>query len=204
MSKFKVRLKIQGLELEIDGSREDVPAIAHSLQQQVGGLMNPAGTMIEGELEPAKLAAVTVSPEAPAKARRRRRRPTQGGGAPNGESRASADAAKDFRHSPEDWGFPRQDWTTAVKSVWLLYVVEKQDGSKELTAKEIALTFNKHFKQAGAIKAHNVTRDLGKLKAQAPSQVSEDTGSTPSRWFLTTAGYQRAEELVIEARGGTA
>jgi hypothetical protein len=38
MSKFKFKLKLQGLELEMEGSRDDIPLIAHNLGNQLTGL----------------------------------------------------------------------------------------------------------------------------------------------------------------------
>jgi hypothetical protein len=39
MPKFKIRLKIQAFELEVDGEREDIPAINNALQQQFTALI---------------------------------------------------------------------------------------------------------------------------------------------------------------------
>lgn len=47
MAKFRMRLKIQGFELEVDGEREDIPAITSAIQQQFKGLVQPAELMID-------------------------------------------------------------------------------------------------------------------------------------------------------------
>lgn len=41
MSKYKFRLKITGLEMEYEGTREDIPVITKQLNQQFGGLISP-------------------------------------------------------------------------------------------------------------------------------------------------------------------
>lgn len=199
MAKFKVRLKLEGLELEIDGSREDVPVIAEALQKQVGTLVNPTGALIEDSKEPEPLPKPESQDQTPKKKTRRRRKP-----------RATAnlqpdDAVQpiDFKHDPSVWGSPLQSWSTANKSVWLIYVVDKQAKVNELSFKQIELTFNKHFRQSGEIKGSNINRDLGKLKTKQGSApaVGENTTVDPSTWYLTDAGVKVAEELVKEARG---
>lgn len=42
MAKFRIRLKLQGLELEVDGEREDIPLISSAVQRQLTGLIQPA------------------------------------------------------------------------------------------------------------------------------------------------------------------
>jgi hypothetical protein len=49
MAKFRVRLKLQGMELEIDGEREDMPAISTAVQQQLASLIRPAAGLASGE-----------------------------------------------------------------------------------------------------------------------------------------------------------
>ena len=50
MAKFHVKLKLQGLELEVEGSRDDIPSIRQSLNQQLAGLLEPATDMAEGKI----------------------------------------------------------------------------------------------------------------------------------------------------------
>ena len=49
MAKFRMRLKIQGFELEVDGEREDIPAITSAIQQQLSGLIQPAEMMVDDQ-----------------------------------------------------------------------------------------------------------------------------------------------------------
>ena len=39
MSKFKFKLKLQGLELEMEGAREDIPLMAQNLGNQLTGTL---------------------------------------------------------------------------------------------------------------------------------------------------------------------
>src|SRR5262245_17137272 len=48
MSKFKIKMKIQGFELEIEGSKEDIPAIANNLSGQIAGLIQPSSDIVQG------------------------------------------------------------------------------------------------------------------------------------------------------------
>jgi len=196
MAKFKIRLKLQGLELEVEGNRDDVPLITEAVSQQVAGLLGPATNIVEGEIVSnghRVSSEVETTETKPKKARKKRTQgPTAGGGA--------KEDAVDWVHDPSKFGTPKQGWTTADKSLWVLYVVLKGKDVKELSAARIATTFNKHFPQAGVVHPPNVSRDLGKLKLKAPALVSEDRSKSPSAWFLTDAGIQRAEKLIQESK----
>lgn len=50
MSKFKFKLKLQGLEIEMEGAREDIPSMANSLGGHLAGLMQPATEMSGGKI----------------------------------------------------------------------------------------------------------------------------------------------------------
>jgi len=198
MSKFKVRLKLQGLELEVEGNRDDVPLIADSVAEQVAGLLKPASNIVEGEIvtdghRPQYVEGETSETKTK-QARKKRQSQTQPGS-------NSKEEAVDWSHDPSKWGVPKQKWSTADKSLWILYVVEKAEGIKEMSAPRIATTFNKHFPQAGIVHPPNVSRDLGKLKLKSPALVSEDRAKSPSTWFLTEGGIQRVEKLIRETLG---
>jgi hypothetical protein len=208
MSKFKIRMKLQGLELEIDGSREDIPLITQNLGQQLSGLLQPAGAIIEGEvLEHASPRENIVLPPSvtlpqPNTKRRGKRKASSG-------TKPSVDGQKEeavnWKHDSAKYGTPKQGWSTSNKAIWLLYVTGAEAQLSELSAQRITETFNKHFKQAGTILGFNVTRDLGRLKVKRGSSppVGEDTTKTPSLWYLTDAGRKKAQELVGEALGQT-
>ena len=205
MAKFKISLKVQALEVNIEGEREDIPAISRALSQQLTGLITPSvatASVGDGEhddpqggstRQPAQL--VDEVKRRPAKRRIASKRPTPGAD--------TSDAAVDWRHDPAKYGSPAQAWSSANKAIWLLYVLSEATDIKELSAKRIADTFNKHFRQAKTILAFNVSRDLGKLKGKAPAPVGEDTTKDPSAWYLTAEGNKVAQGLVAKALGRT-
>jgi hypothetical protein len=203
MSKFKVRMKLQGFELEIEGSREDVPLIAQNLSQQLSGLMAPTGAIIEGEtVESARIGAApppSVDPSSGFSQTKRKPRRRHNATKPATDT---ADTVINWRHDSSKYGAPKQAWSTANKALWILYVVKSETEETELSGTQIADTFNKQFRQAGTIKNFNVNRDLGKLKVRkGAALVGEDTTKDPSRWFLTEAGDKKAQELIGEALG---
>jgi hypothetical protein len=199
MSKFHIKLKIQNFELEVDGNRDDVPLITQAVGQEIAGILMPATTIVEGDATNADTNA-TIEAEQISTTRKPLRQRRQKNS--NTESVGSRKTkAIDFKHNTEEFGTARQDWSTANKAIWLLYVLAQQGGANELSGSQIAATFNKHFKQAKTIVAANVNRDLGKLKVVVDTPVSEDTTKSPSLWYLTQAGVKKAQGLVAEALG---
>lgn len=198
MAKFKIKMKLTGLELDIEGSKEDIPLIAANLGQQLTGLLGPAAAIVAGE---DATFGPTPSPPAPLpmveEVRRRKKKLTTARSAD--ASAQLTHAPVDFRHDPAKFGAPKQSWSTSEKSVWLLHVVEK-----EMSGKVIVATFNKHFRQAGLIDVSHTNRDLGRLKSKSPAIVGEDTTRNPSHWFLTEEGTRLALKLVGDALGRAA
>lgn len=196
MTKFKIKMKLSGLELEIEGSKEDIPLIAANLGQQLTGLLGPAAAIASG--------AAPSSPHAPApsstplpmvdEVKRRKKRPTSVRSTDT--TSPATNAPLDFRHDPVKFGTPKQSWSTSEKALWLLHVVEK-----ELSGAVLVATFNKHFRQAGTINVSHTNRDLGRLKSKSPAVVGEDTTHTPPQWFLTEEGVRQALKLVGDALG---
>lgn len=195
MARFKIKMELTGLKLDIEGSKEDIPLIAANLGQQLTGLLGPAAAIAAGE--------VPGTAETPSRAlpiveevKRRRRRATTAKGA---EATNGSSGPIDFRHDPAKYGNPKQSWNTSDKAVWLLQVV-----GKEMSGTVLVATFNKHFKQAGIIAVGNTNRDLGRLKSKSPAVVGEDTTKSPSQWFLTDEGNRLAQKLVADALGRSA
>lgn len=196
MSKFKVRLKLQGLEVDIEGTRDDVATIGDGLRQQLGGLFGPMASIVDGELAEDVATINHVQPQIAVQRKFRRKKASSAAGATPENS-----STLNFKHDPARYGIPRQQWNPTQKSLWLLYVVREALGLDELSAGAIANTFNQHFKQAGKIRGSNVSRDLGKAKQATPPQVGENTTANPASWFLTEEGVRRAQALVAEALG---
>jgi len=47
MAKFKMRLKVQGLELEVEGERQDIPLITAAVSKQLSSIVEPADVIVE-------------------------------------------------------------------------------------------------------------------------------------------------------------
>jgi hypothetical protein len=190
-------MKLQGLELEIEGAREDASAISQNIGAQLSSMMQPVTGIIEGEPivnRPPSFPSLPQILNGSPKRNRRRKQATP----VNGESEASS--AIDFVLSPEKYGSPSQQWKTADKAIWLIYVLEGNGSGNEFTTGTLVETFNKHFKQSGTITTRYVTRDLGRLKTKSkPSLVGENTTKTPSTWFLTEEGRKRVQALISES-----
>lgn len=194
-------MKVTGLELEIEGTRDDMPIIASSLGQQLSGLLQPSAQIIEGEV------VRDVTPTAPSQpqedsTRRRRTRRKTGTGSPVSGGAAPEANIVDWRHDPAKYGSPKQEWTTSDKILWTLYVAGEETGTREMNGSQLTRTFNKHFRQAGQVQKANVYRDLGKLKTGRKGElalVPENTTANPTTWFLTDAGVKAAQQLVLNA-----
>jgi hypothetical protein len=205
MAKFRVKMKLTGLELEIEGSREDVPLITQNLGQQLGGLLAPAAQIVEaqvvGSAAESTQAAESIGSESSTRRRKPRKTTPKASAAAGGSQEISP---VQWRHDTSKYGSPKQDWGGTNKSLWLLYVAGEEANVRELSGQRITATFNAHFRTAGPLRAHNVNRDLAKLKSSrngAPPLVSEDTTQAPPAWFLTDAGRAAAQKLVAEALG---
>ncbi|MBN8966918.1 MAG: hypothetical protein J0G95_00420 [Rhizobiales bacterium] len=195
MSKFRIKFKLQSLELEIEGSREDASAISQNIGAQLSSIIQPAAGIIDGELVHDSSPTIQSPPIAIPTNRRSRRRKSLGS-TPDSD----VSGAIDFILDPSKYSTPKQQWKTADKAIWLIHVLQDQGKGTEFSTKTLVETFNKHFKQSGTITTSNVTRDLGRLKANSrPSLIGENTTNSPSTWFLTDEGVKRAHALITEA-----
>ena len=198
MSKFKIKMKLTGLELEIEGTKDDIPIISQNLAAQFGGMLSPAANIVQGTRPaiPRSIIEQSAAETDQVKARKRSSKRTSASG---GDSKAVKHF--DWTHDVQQWGTPLQDWNPLQKSIWLLYVAKAQGAADEMTTGQITNTFNKHFRQAGLIRPSNVSRDLGKAKTVAPAKVNEDSTKSPATWFLTSEGEKTAVDLVSAGRG---
>ncbi len=199
MSKFKVKFKLEKLELEIEGERATVPEVTEALQRHMSSLLlAPAALAGGGTNGGGREKAITeVLDVTPTRRGKRRSSPrTASKTHPDG-----GETAINFQHDPAKWGNPQQAWSAPKKALWLLFVMKNQANMKEMSSLSIADTFNKHFRSSGAVKAFNLTRDLGTYKSKAPPWVGEDATQTPSKWYLTDEGEKVARKLVEAATG---
>jgi hypothetical protein len=183
MGKFKVHLKLQGLELDIEGDRSDMPAINNAVAREITGLIQPAAALTGGTPEPP-----SQPPVIEGKTGRSARRP-RGGSRASGEN---AGTAFEFRHEPATYGNPLQGWGLTQKGVWLLAVLKGISQVSEANASQLAGTFNEKFKPAGVMRPSNLARSFGKSKMLNPPPIGEDKGN----WFLTDEGERQAKELI--------
>jgi hypothetical protein len=190
MGKFRIRVKLQGFELEVDGDRDDIPAITSAVQRQLGGLVTPPDT--DPDNTPEAPAAPIIDLTNGAKRRPARKR---GAAAKVGDVQQSG--VIEFRHDSGKFGTPKQGWSVVQKCIWLLYVIRELQGVKEAGASQLTATYNSQFKAAGKIHPPHTPRDLGMAKVASPAPVGEDKGM----WFLTDEGVAQAKELVKQGLG---
>jgi hypothetical protein len=202
MNNFKIKFKITGLELEMQGTREDVQTMTAGINQQFHGLLqSPSliasdGAVASGFAEPRP--ELQLSSAAPTKNSRPRKNRTT--------STAPGKTAKalELVNKPDLYGTPTQNWKAVDKAIWLLYVLKKESNVEEVSGQVLVWTFNKHFKEAGMLRPSNIVRDLGTRKLGATPQLGENANTTPSGWFLTQAGIEQAENLIKSLRQNAA
>lgn len=197
-NKFKIKLKVTGFELEIEGSREDVPLMAQAVGQQMSGLLTPASNIVEGEIIENKELPPLPSEAKPKTRKKRSSRQysqTSTNSTLNGKGKA---VAFDWKHEPLKWGTPQQDWSTAFKDILL---VQRTD----LTAEEEILVLLHYAGEIGFSRyelgryaqcsASSVTKTLQKLSSPQFRQiilVSKD------QYRLTDLGSKRLREELAD------
>lgn len=193
MSKYKVRMKLTGFELEIEGEKETVGQLGQALRTQMSNALLPpliaSGSTLNGSstpLEDPKTIEGKVS---------RRNTKRRSNSSSNGETVSSI---IEFQHDPIKYGNPLQNWRPVEKSMWLIYVMSKQIGVDKFTPTEIAETYNAQFGKTGTLRPSNVSRDLGKAKSGNPAFVSQDIKT--QKFGLYEAGEKEALKLIGEAQ----
>ena len=164
MPKFRIRLKVQALELEIDGEREDIPALGAAVRQQFAGLIKPAELTLDAKQLSDSASSDDVEEESKAKPKSRRRSGLRSG-------TDGATTPIEFRHDAAKYGNPLQSWGFVDMCIWLLYVIKGTTETKEVSGPQIAATFNQYFKGAGKLHPPHVTVHLGKAKLMNPAPI---------------------------------
>lgn len=205
-AKFKIKLKLQGFELEVEGAREDIPALTQNVGAQLAGLLMPAANMVEGKA-PASSASAPDEPRiieaTPVKVASRKRSRRAAVGSSSTPSTASS-ATIAWKHDANTWGVPKQTWKATDKAIWLMYVANKVGAATEFTANQLSLTFDTMFRTAGKLNRGNIRRDFAAVNSEPPAKIQTNATVTPIAYYLSDAGNKRAEQLVVEARGGPA
>lgn len=189
MNKFKVSFKITGLELQVEGSRDDVGLITNSIGQQFKGLIEPIGSVANGD-EKSNLAITEDGEFSEYKPKKGKKKAHVSTG------KKEKPAPIEFKNNSTKYGSPIQGWTTLEKAMWMLYVLRSENNLEELHAREIADTFNTHFKQQGTIRATNVSRDFGNQKAGAKALLGENANVNPAKWYLTEEGVKTVQKQI--------
>jgi hypothetical protein len=86
MAKFKLTLKIQGLELEVEGEREVIPQLTQAVQKQISGMLTAPAVLADGK------STVEVKTEPPPPAAKSKRRTPRPAAHPSSEANASVTA----------------------------------------------------------------------------------------------------------------
>lgn len=186
MSKFSVKIKLQGLEIEVEGSQDVAPRIAKQVGEQIGALVKPPLLIEMGKSNGA-------SSESPDEDKGKSKKKKS-----SGSGKGSIEDVP-FTHDPSTHGSPSQEWTTVQKAIWFLYAAAP---ANPVSGGSIAKSFNKQFKSAGAIVGSNVTAGLDKEKLKGASAPvgAEVLDGSPSRYYLTEAGKAMGAKL---AKGET-
>jgi hypothetical protein len=199
MSKFTVKVelqgyevKLQGLKFSVEGTKEDAPKIAQQIEKQLSGMIQAPAILASPGLTSGNGSPViegeVLNDDGTGK-KKRIRKSSAGG------TKTPADEIN-FVHDSSQYGSPLQGWTQVQKAIWFLYVVGKQTQITQLTGYSIAKNFNRLFKAAGQINNGNVTKGLDgqKLKGTNATVGSDMTDGT-AKYFLTTTGIALAESL---------
>jgi len=199
MSKFKIKMKLTGFELEIEGSKDDVPNIQQALSQQLSGLLQPPTGLIDEAPRPQMKTIESEPATSPSRTVKSRKRSTPS--APKGANGETDAALDNWPRDVSKYVSPTQTWSVRDKALWLLYVAQEENIAPEVSSIQIRDTFNMHYRQAKTITLSNINRDLGRVKGQL---VGEDVKKSPSCWFLTEAGTAAVRQKIKEAKEGQA
>ena len=199
MSKFKIKMKLTGFELEIEGSKDDIPNIQQALSQQLSGLLQPPAGLIEETTRPQMRTIEAELPDMPPRSAKPRKRSSS-----STTRSINAETEVTLENWPRDvskYVSPTQAWSTRDKALWLLYVAQEENIASEVSSIQIRDTFNLHYRQAKLINLSNINRDLGRIKGQL---VGEDVKKTPPCWFLMEAGTAAVTQRIKDAKEGQA
>ena len=183
--KIKVRLKITGLELDFEGTQDDVPQVGRNLGQAISNLLTAGPNLAGGQIP-----TVTVNAQDNG---------TPAGGGRRSPNRARRSGTKEdkrtvkWAYDGQAYGLPRQSWSGNDKAIWILYVAEKTLNLNRMGASQIANTFNEHYQAAKRIHRGNVYNGLDALRSSEKTPVGK---TDDGMFFLTEEGYKVVEKLI--------
>ena len=196
MAKNKLRLKIQGFELEIEGENLAAPNMAQHIGQQLNKLLEPATNIMTNQ--PPRKHVDNTSANGVGDRTEIKSSPSK-----RGKRSGSGSGAKDlpeYQHNKDKHGEPAQAWNPTRKALWLLRCLDLSGQPAELTAAQVAGLFNAHFKAFGKLLAGNVARDLNKVSVGGPNALIVLDGD---KYSLSSKGKTDADKLIAEATGAT-
>ena len=194
---------LQGLKLTIKGNKDEIPS---DLGQQLSSMLIPQIALppaqsSRGQFTPASQnGPVELEPIQADLTRKKSARKR------NAATPQVSPQPLDFTPDAAKWGRPVQDWNPTNKSIWLMRVLAQSIvGRNEFSAAELAITFNKFFKDARKILPGNVSRDLAKAangtaKTENKKVVGTNSTVDPKNWFLTQDGAKLADRLIEQAK----
>jgi hypothetical protein len=190
MSKFTIKLKLTGLELEVEGTREDAPKIAARIGEQLSGFLQPTTLLENGNGSSHKVINADVDGNGTGKKKKAGRKSAGTGSKSNSEDLS-------FVHDSAKYGSPVQGWSVMHKAIWFLWIAgEQAENAKQLTAYAIMKNFNLMFRAAGTINNGNIMRGFEKEKLKgANAPVGSDANAGTAKYFLTQAGITLAQRL---------
>jgi hypothetical protein len=203
MPTFEMEFEVTGLKLKIKSEREDVPHAVSAVQNQLGAMIQSAAQLASAKVINGQATSATQAAREITSGGSEQSQSSKKPSAPRTRGRGgdSKTPPLDVKHDAETYGFPVQTWSTAVKSLWLLYVVAEQTELKEMSAPLILTTFNKHFKEFGPLNPKNVGRDLGTMKKNTHFLGSDST-KDPQTWYLLQGGKEEAQKLISQSKAG--
>ncbi len=206
MAKMEIEFEITGLKLRIKGESDDVVAKVAAVQKQVQGVIQAVGAIADGANDThqnnGRVASLQAALPAAALPAASARNGSRGATRKNsGSPRVSAEPI-DFKHDAQKYGFPKQEWNTATKAMWLLHMLEIEAKHTEASAPVLAATFGKYFREFGKIIHNNITRDLSTLKSKGKS-VNNDPDKDPQTWYLLEDGKREVERLIAPPESAT-
>ena len=200
MSKIRLKIKLQGFEMEVEGNRDDMVTVREAVSQQFSGLLGPATDIAAGQPTP-KQVNVPITIDAVKSATKKKAARTTGG---SNSAEAITGTPVEWRHDASKFGTPKQEWGGADKAIWLLYVAASAANVAEMSTSTIIATLVKLFRSTKAPRASNLARDLAKLQQARNGHqplISQDATKDPAVWFLTDAGKKHGQGLVAAALG---
>src|SRR5262245_52836677 len=137
---YKMKLEFTGLKLEIEHDDDGtIPPAVDALQRQLAGVIQTVNALAAGSQNGAAQPANQIAMNAPkaiepAPFAGKGNTRAKGNGRRGGSGVRGKAEPLELKHDAEKFGQPKQDWNTATKAMWLLYMLSQQTEHKEASA----------------------------------------------------------------------